>query len=155
MTNQKIQLISCGGLVIDFENKKLLTIKVSYHQGKIEFPKGKMDQGETELQAATREIIEETGYLDLEPLGFLGKTNFSYVDKVGETSGSAVLKTVTYFLFRLKSSKQIKDKQESHERIQNLWLDLATAKEQLSFKNDKIVFEKALKILKKDFNLHL
>lgn len=48
---------SCGAVVIK-DNKVLL---VTHNEGHISFPKGHMEEKETEEQTAYREVLEETG----------------------------------------------------------------------------------------------
>jgi 8-oxo-dGTP pyrophosphatase MutT (NUDIX family) len=84
--NSKAQMIPAGivpttaavlvGVMENAGPSLLLTQRhsnLSKHAGQIAFPGGRMDEGETPLQAALREAEEETG-LDrkfVEPLGFL------------------------------------------------------------------------------------
>ena len=60
------------------------------------FPKGKLDAGENEVQAARREIAEESGLTDIElDLSFRFTIYYNY------RSGHATIKkTVTYFIAR-------------------------------------------------------
>ena len=48
---------SCGGVII--EDGKVLMVQ--QNNGVVAFPKGHVEEGETEIETATREIIEETG----------------------------------------------------------------------------------------------
>ena len=49
------------------------TAHLSQHAGQIAFPGGRLDEGETPLQAALRETFEETGIAErfIKPLGYL------------------------------------------------------------------------------------
>ena len=58
------------------------------------FPKGHIECGENDLEAATREIFEETGILTLELLQKLGEYERKTLREVG------VVKHITMFLFR-------------------------------------------------------
>ena len=49
---------SCGAVVINNKNEVLL---VRHNAGHISFPKGHMEKGETEIETAYREVLEETG----------------------------------------------------------------------------------------------
>lgn len=61
-------------------------------------PKGHIEEGETAVAAAKREIGEETGLKDVDMLGWLGKIHFRYrrVDKL-------VLMTTQIYLVRARS----------------------------------------------------
>ena len=52
--------VSAGGVLINSENKVYLINKVERNEWSL--PKGKVEDGETYLQAALREVKEETGY---------------------------------------------------------------------------------------------
>src|ERR1700728_683289 len=56
-------------------------------------PKGHVDPGETPIEAAKREVREETG-IDAEPVVELGESRYWY-----RRDGRAVPKTVTFYLF--------------------------------------------------------
>ena len=71
----------------------LLDGRVVLHRtekGNLNFPKGKIERGETPEQAATREVLEETG-LVAEPIEPLGTLDLLYVPKP---------QTIRYFLMR-------------------------------------------------------
>jgi 8-oxo-dGTP pyrophosphatase MutT (NUDIX family) len=55
---------SCGGVVLDRSQNKLLLIKVENLSKTVvwTFPKGHPEKGETDIQAALREVVEETGW---------------------------------------------------------------------------------------------
>ena len=56
---------SAGGVVVNSEGKIAL---VQQHGNSWSFPKGGIEAGESELEAARREVFEETGLRDLELL---------------------------------------------------------------------------------------
>lgn len=60
-------------------------------------PKGHIEEGETAKQTAEREIKEETGLMQMEMQGFLGKINFRY-----RRQQSLVLMTTDIFLVAAK-----------------------------------------------------
>lgn len=55
--------ISAGGVVVPSKDdfSKVLVIKPSNNYGPWSFPKGRIDEGETQVMAAAREVREETG----------------------------------------------------------------------------------------------
>ena len=75
-----------------------------------EFPKGKIEEGETDLKAAEREMEEETGltHFNVHP-------RFEYVSKyfltknyeTGEKLETPEPKTVTYFLAEILGGKEV------------------------------------------------
>lgn len=87
---------SAGGVVVNAEGRVLL---VSQHGTSWSLPKGHLEAGETPLEAARREIHEETGVSRLELVRPLG----SYTrHRIGADGGEdkSELKTIHLFLFR-------------------------------------------------------
>ena len=91
-----IKTQSAGGVVLNGKGDVLV---VSQHGTSWSLPKGHIDPGENALQAATREIYEESGVRDLELVRELG-TYQRY--KIGIAGGEdrSELKVITMFLFR-------------------------------------------------------
>ena len=52
---------SCGAVVFTRENGHILFAVVQEQSGAYSFPKGHMENNETEMETARREILEETG----------------------------------------------------------------------------------------------
>jgi 8-oxo-dGTP pyrophosphatase MutT (NUDIX family) len=94
---------SAGGIIVNSEGKIVL---VEQNHNSWSFPKGKLEAGETELQAATREIAEETGIIDLVLLNKLGSyERYSIAkDGVSEQIETGVRKR-TLFLFKTNQNE--------------------------------------------------
>ncbi|MEP0823890.1 MAG: NUDIX domain-containing protein [Nitrososphaera sp.] len=94
-----------------------------------DFPKGNIEAGENEKQAATREIREETGITDVEFLeGFRMKIDYKY-----RHGRRLVHKEVVLFLARTRTRQVTL----SHEHIGFAWKKFDEALEQLSYRNAK------------------
>ena len=105
------------------------------------FPKGKIEEGESELEAAKREVYEETGLNDLK---------FIPNEKITERfmykkNGELIAKTVIYFVAEADSKVQVKISDE-HTKFD--WVDLEKAKELVKKKNVKETLDKAFNIIK-------
>jgi 8-oxo-dGTP pyrophosphatase MutT (NUDIX family) len=98
-------------------------------------PKGHVDPGETPLQAATREVREETG-LVAEPVTELGEVRYWY-----RRDGRSVAKSVTFFLFGYVSGDTA---DHDHEIEQARWLDLREARSALTYEGERGMIERAL-----------
>lgn len=87
---------SAGGVVVNADGEVLV---VSQRGMSWSLPKGHIDPGESALDAARREIYEESGIRDLELLGELGTYERR---KIGVNGGDdrSELKAITMFLFR-------------------------------------------------------
>jgi bis(5'-nucleosidyl)-tetraphosphatase len=115
---------SAGGIILGPMGKLLL---VNQHNDSWSFPKGGVEEGESELQAAKREIAEETGLTDLvliEPLGSYERYSIAK-GGVGEDVALGLRKR-TFFLF---TTAQTETKPQDDEVTQTRW---ATVDEALS-----------------------
>lgn len=106
-------MVESAGLLIIFNNKMLVAhpVKKKLKYGTYTIPKGKLEKGETHLEAAIRETKEETGILIDEKL--IDKTPhvIDYTDEEG-----VIYKKLTYFIVyldeRIRISKKKIDKNE-------------------------------------------
>ena len=92
---------SAGGIVLNKENKILI---VNQNHDSWSLPKGHIDPGENALEAAKREIYEESGVKKLEYIQDLGfyeryKIGIDGNDDAGE------LKQIHLFLFKTQQTK--------------------------------------------------
>jgi len=86
---------SAGGVVVRGEQVVVIvpTRRASDGSRVLALPKGHIDPGENALQAATREVREETGIVG-EPITELGETRYWY-----RRDGQTIPKSVCFFLF--------------------------------------------------------
>lgn len=92
---------SAGGVVVNAEGLVLL---VSQYGTSWSLPKGHLEEGETPLEAARREILEESGVSSLKlvrPLGSYSR------HRLGANGGEdkSELKTIHLFLFRTDATE--------------------------------------------------
>lgn len=99
------------------------------------FPKGHLEEKETELEAATREVSEETGLKDLKFIPeFKEKEKYFFREK-----GKSIHKEVSFFLaqsFSLEVTLSI-------EHSDFVWLPFKEALERITFKSGKNILAKA------------
>jgi 8-oxo-dGTP pyrophosphatase MutT (NUDIX family) len=104
-------------------------------------PKGHVDPGETPLQAAEREVREETGIV-AEPVCELGEARYWY-----RRDGRTIGKSVTFYLFRYVEG-DTKDHDDEVEEAR--WMPLREAQTQLTHAAEREMVELALASLEKD-----
>jgi len=92
---------SSGIIVFRQEGEKRLYLLLHYEVGHWDFVKGNIDDGEDEMDTATRELKEETGITDIRIInGFREKIVYFY-----KRDGVLVRKEVTFFAGTTKESE--------------------------------------------------
>jgi 8-oxo-dGTP pyrophosphatase MutT (NUDIX family) len=140
------QETSSGAVVYKKENNEYFFLLVySVKNKEWSFPKGHIEKNETELEAAKREIFEETGIKNLKFIdGF--KFTDSYLTKgvLPETKGETVTKNVIYYLCYTDSNCVNPDNNE----ISNCkWFDFSQALKILKFENQHNLLKQAKSFL--------
>lgn len=124
---------------------KYLVLKRKYHWRGWEFPKGGIDKGESEKQAAIREAREETGtkILSVKNMGFKGEYKYkkSFSDRPFFTG-----QTFSLYAAESKIGKVSIDKKE-HSGYK--WLVFEKARKKLTWQNQKKSLDKVNKWLEK------
>ena len=119
--------ISAGGVVS--REGKLLLVKVCNLNGEVvwTFPKGHLDKGETALEAALREVEEETGW-KCRSLGPLTTVGYKF-----SRQGRPVDKKVKWF--KMEPVEKT-GKPDAAEIIESEWVAARAAKKRLSYPSD-------------------
>jgi len=123
---------------IDGGERKYLLLRHRYggHWG---FPKGHIEAGESEMDAALRETYEETGIRDVLPVaGFRKVVRYRF-----HRGKRPVFKENVYFLARTTYSEPV----VSSEHTQCHWLPYAPARERLSFEDMRLILDQAEEFL--------
>ena len=135
---------SAGGIVI--KDGLVLLIKNAAMKNPAKaywgFPKGHIDPGERDGEAAIRELKEET-QIEAEVVTKLGESQYVF-----SRSGERIMKSVVYFLFKYISGEVVP---QEHEVLEVNWFEPKEAEELLSFKKDKEFLRLALKLSKTRF----
>lgn len=124
---------SCGGIIFykTKQNTKILLVK--NNNGRYwSFPKGHIEDGETEQETAIREIKEETG-LDVTLVN-----NFREISEY--CPFGKIRKRVVFFLARAFTDN-VKIQEEEIDSY--IWVDLQQARKMCSYDNDLRIVEKA------------
>jgi ADP-ribose pyrophosphatase YjhB (NUDIX family) len=128
---------SAGGVVINDEGQVLV---VSQHGTSWSLPKGHIEEGEDVIAAAKREIMEESGVLQLE----LMKEYPMYERmKIGLDGGDdpSELKLIHMFLFKTSQMELHPNDTDNPEAI---WVEPQNVAELLTHPKDKSFFESVL-----------
>jgi len=99
---------TAGGIVFRRDEKgKLEILLIQDAKDRWTIPKGHIEEGETAVQTAKREIGEEAGLMEVDMLGWLGKIHFRYrrIDKL-------VLMTTQIYLVRAKGDTNAIQKED-------------------------------------------
>ena len=112
--------LSCGVVVVRQSDDGWRTLMLRAYRN-WDFPKGLMEQGETPMQAAVREVGEETGIRQL---------SFDWGDKYIETGPYNRGKVARYYLARTEEEKVVMGivpELGRAEHHQSLWVDFDKA----------------------------
>ena len=124
---------SCGAIVIYRDGSRYKILLVRNHNGRnYSFPKGHVEQGETEQETAVREVKEETGL------------NIEIIDSFREVADycpfGKIRKRVVFFMAQTMSDK-VKIQEEEIDSY--IWVDLDEAHTRCTYDNDLRVIRKA------------
>jgi len=120
------------GAIIYNKGKYLL---LHYKAGHWGFPKGHVENGETEMQALRREVKEETGLVDIfQVKGFKEIIHYFF-----RKDGKVVYKEVTFYLFENNETNVVL----SDEHVGYEWLKFHEAMSRLTYQNSREVLRKA------------
>ncbi len=137
---------SAGAVIFKRVGDKMLFLLIHSKRNKMwGFPKGHLEHGETEKEAARREIKEETGLSNLRFIdGFEEKVMYETVSKRPPFEGERIEKYVTYFLCEMKFQDIMIDGREISDYA---FLPLGEAEELVRFRNLNNILRKAYDFL--------
>ncbi len=129
---------SCGALVVRREDENYFILMIRHKAGgHRSFPKGHMEQGESEFATALREVMEETSSRIAILSDFRATVSYS--------PAPGVMKEVVYFL-AFTTEAAIKPRAGEIAEVE--WVPLSEAERYLTHDNDKTVFRSAMEKLK-------
>jgi 8-oxo-dGTP pyrophosphatase MutT (NUDIX family) len=137
------QEISAGGVVVRGAEIAVIVPKRRGADGQrvLALPKGHLNPGESALQAAKREVREETGIVG-EPIYELGEVRYWY-----RRDGLAIDKSVSFFLFRYLEG-DVGDHDDEVEEAR--WIPLTEAGTALSYPTEREMVERTLAYLEQN-----
>lgn len=141
---------AAGGIVTDDAGHILLIERLVPRNGdlahEIRLPKGHVEAGETDEQAALREVCEETGYCALAVIADLGEGHSEFV-----RDNIRIRRCEHYYLMRLTHPQRGEPHFDSASPEEALFTprwaaDLADAEQQLSFEAERRFVRRALAV---------
>ncbi|WP_245579813.1 bis(5'-nucleosyl)-tetraphosphatase [Metamycoplasma spumans] len=125
---------SCGAVVFKKENNVIKVLLIEQKAGHWGFPKGHVEENETEIETALREVKEETN-IDVKII-----ENFREIIEYQPFENA--WKTVVFFVAEPINNTLIKQETE----VQSLgWFNIEKVNELLPFDTQKEIFNKAIK----------
>ena len=123
-----------------FINKEVQFLLLHYTSGHWDFPKGNVEKGETEIEATTREVFEETGITDLTFVEeFVQPIYYNY-----KRNENLVQKRVTFYLAQTPTRNVIL----SNEHQDYLWANYHLALKTLTYRSARNILTSAYKFIK-------
>jgi 8-oxo-dGTP pyrophosphatase MutT (NUDIX family) len=103
-------------------------------------PKGTIEEGETELETAFREVQEESGFKEISivnenPVGF-EKYSFTHPE-----TKEKIDKKVTYFHFKINSDEKSETPEMEKEHLSGRWFCFDEAYEKITFDGPKKILK--------------
>ncbi len=128
---------SCGALVVRREKDSYYILMIRHRAGgSRSFPKGHMEEGESEYATALREVMEETSSRVAIISDFRSTVTYS--------PSPGVMKEVVYFL-AFTTEESIKPREGEIAEVE--WVPIEDAEQCLTHENDKTVFRAAMERL--------
>jgi 8-oxo-dGTP pyrophosphatase MutT (NUDIX family) len=129
---------SAGGVVVGEDGR---VVVVSQGGDSWSLPKGHIDSGESALQAAMREIAEESGITDLTLVKELGVYERYRIGRGGKGNDVTEQKIITMFLFRTTQQKLTPTDPHNPEAR---WVAPGRVTDLLTHPKDKAFFQEAM-----------
>lgn len=133
-------VIACGGVVVNHQNELLMI----HRNGRWDFPKGKLEEGESLSECAVREVMEETGIDGIATCGLPHTTKHIY-----NIYGSWEIKTTYWYSMNYDTNR---DSRESKDLSPQL-IEGITACEWLSPTKAQILIHSSYSTIKEVFNI--
>lgn len=134
--------VSAGGLVLDHLDPDGQALLISRHdrRGRLiwSFPKGHLEAGETDREAAIREVAEETG-IEARVVEPLGEIDFWFM-----ADGKRIHKTVHHFLMVRTGGELCADDPEV-ESVE--WVPISAVSARLAYSDERALLKKARSLL--------
>lgn len=127
---------SCGAIVLRKKGDRDEVLLIQQNAGHWGFPKGHVEPGESEIETACREVLEETG-VKIKILDEFRQT-------ISYSPARGVMKDVVYFLGTAVAGEA---KPQLSELRSLRWVPLEDVRDMITFPGDRALFESAVEHL--------
>ena len=138
---EKTKIVFCAGGVVINDNNDVVVVNQNHDSWSL--PKGHIDEGETPIDAAIREIYEETGIINPKLVKKIGHYDRYRIGLDGRDDLSE-LKTIHIFLFK---SEQEKLKPLDKNNPEAKWVDIHEVENYLTHKEDIKFFKENIRLV--------
>lgn len=140
----RISYTASGGVLTNAETTHILLL-IRPERDEVRLPKGHVEPEETVSDAALREVVEETGYDDIEIIADLGEqmVAFPLDDKI-------VQRVEHYFLLRTRTPHQTERPQADTEQFFTIWVPWEEASTHLTFEAEQEWICRARRIMEQN-----
>lgn len=136
--------LSCGAVIYKVAEDKIKFLLVySKRNEEWGFPKGHIESGETEKEAAQREIFEETGIKNVCFVEGFREEEIYFINNTKDSKEKIEKHSVLFLALALDEPKI----SENDEIGMCQWFDINDAVSKLNFENKKRILQKAYNVL--------
>lgn len=139
---------TAGGVVINANKEILALSRTVVRNGmpvkELRLPKGHIDPGETDEEAAVREVGEESGYWQVEIIADLGESHSSF-----QLEGVRYERDEHYFLMRLSDPRRAEPQPVSAEEalFEPCWLEASQAVLRMTYPTEQLMARRACDVM--------
>ena len=131
---------AAGGVVLDGD--RVLVLDRS-SRSETRLPKGHVEPGETDVEAAVREVGEESGYVDVRVERDLGMQLIEFEAHPPEGPAWHIVRRERYFLMRLVSDAQA-PRVDADQKFVPRWVPAVEAEAAMTYDNEREWVRRAL-----------
>jgi len=132
--------VSAGGIVYRKNDDRIDVLIITDSYGKLAFPKGHVEKGETIEEAALRETEEEVNLENLKIITKVGVTKFWFT-----SAGERIHKTLHLYLMETKDFEAEPSPQYEIQGCE--WVSIEEFAKMKTYKNLEPIIKKAVKLI--------
>lgn len=143
-----IREVSAGGIVFQRTPRGIRFALMKDSYGKWAFPKGHVEEGETQEQAAARETLEELGLEQVRLIEELGAIDIWFRDRF-EKKGALIHKDIHYYLFETPEDAALRPDPSQHA-YEARWVPMGKVLKSSSYRDMEPIVRRAIAHLSRE-----